>query len=54
MSIEWINSKVLLYNTGNHIQYPVITHNGKKYKKECICVYIYVREVKVAQSCPTL
>ena len=50
MSIEWINSKVLLYNTGNHIQYPVITHNGKKYKKECICVYIYVREVKVAQS----
>ena len=26
---EWIN-KVLLYSTGNYIQYPVINHNGKK------------------------
>ena len=42
MSIEWINSKVLLYNMGNHIQYPAITHNRKKYKKECVCIYIYV------------
>ena len=33
--IEWINNKVLLYNTGNYIQYPVINHNGKQYKKEC-------------------
>ena len=31
--IEWINNKVLLYNTGNYIQYPVITHNGKEYEK---------------------
>ena len=22
--IEWINNKVLLYSTGNYIQYPVI------------------------------
>ena len=25
--IGWINNKVLLYNTGNYIQYPVINHN---------------------------
>ena len=28
---EWINNKVLLYSTGNNIQYPVINHNGKEY-----------------------
>ena len=33
---KWINNKVLLYSTGNYIQYPVINHNGKEYKKECI------------------
>ena len=27
---EWINNKVLLYNTGNYFQYPVINQNGKK------------------------
>ena len=31
---EWINNKVLLYSTGNYIQYPVINHNGKEYEKE--------------------
>ena len=36
--IEWINNKVLLCSTGNYIQYPVINHNGKGYKKD----YIYV------------
>ena len=36
--IEWINNKVLLYSTGNYIQYPVINHNGKEYEKECIYV----------------
>ena len=24
---------VLLYSTGNHIQYPMIKHNGKEYEK---------------------
>ena len=48
----WINNKVLLYSTGNYIQYPVINHNGKECEKECvytyicvcvyICVYIYI------------
>ena len=26
-----MNSKVLLYSTGNYIQYPVINSNGKEY-----------------------
>ena len=29
---EWINNKVLLYSTGNYIQYSVINHNGKEKK----------------------
>ena len=36
--IEWIN-KVLLYSTGNYIQYPVINCKGKEYEKECIYMY---------------
>ena len=40
--IKEINNKVLLYSTGNYIQYPVIHHNGKEYEKEYICIYIYV------------
>ena len=34
--IEWINRKVLLYITENYIQYPVISHSGKDYERECI------------------
>ena len=34
---EWINNKVLLYSTEDYIQYWMINHNGKEYKK-CICV----------------
>ena len=37
--MEGINSKVLLYSTGNYIQYPVINRNGKEYEKECIYMY---------------
>ena len=33
--IGWINSKVLLYNTVNSIQYSETNHN----EKECVCVY---------------
>ena len=39
LHIEWINNKVLLYNTKNYIQYPVINHHGKKHEKECIYMY---------------
>ena len=38
LHIEWINKRVLLYGTGNYIQYPEINHNGKQYKKECMGV----------------
>ena len=38
--IEWINKKVLLYSTGNYIQYSVINHNGKEYEKEYIHINI--------------
>ena len=34
--IEWRESKVLLYSTGNNNKHPVINHNGKKCEKECI------------------
>ena len=34
----WINNKVLLYSTGNYIQFPMINHNGNEYKKECMCM----------------
>ena len=34
---EWINNKVLMQSTGKYIQYPVINHNGKEYKK-----YVYM------------
>ena len=27
--LEWINSKILLYRTGNHIQSYGIDHDGK-------------------------
>ena len=30
LHLEWINSKVLMYSTGNNIHYPVIKHNGKE------------------------
>ena len=29
--IEWINNKVLLFGTENHIRYPMTNHNGKEY-----------------------
>ena len=40
--IEQIN-KVLL---GNYVQYPLISHIGKKYEKECMCVYTHMRKKK--------
>ena len=38
VSLGWINHKVLLQSTGNHIQYPVINHHGKEYEKEYTCI----------------
>ena len=42
LHIEWINDKVLLYNTGNYTQYSVINHNEKDYIYIYIYIYIYV------------
>ena len=39
--IEWINNKVLLYRTGNYIQYPVINHNEKE------CIYMCITSQKL-------
>ena len=33
--IEWIN-KILLYSTGNCIQYSLINHSEKECEKKCI------------------
>ena len=38
--IGCVNNKVLLYNTGNYIQYPVINDNGKEYEEEYMYVYV--------------
>ena len=38
LPIGYINNKVLLYSTGNYIQYPGKNNNGKEYKKECVYV----------------
>ena len=37
--IGQINNNVLLYSTGNYIQYPLTNHSGKSYEKN---MYIYV------------
>lgn len=34
-------NKALLYSAGNHIQHPVLNHNGKEYfRKEYVCVCV--------------
>ena len=38
--VEWINNKVLLYDTGSSIQHPAISHNGKEYDKKGVCVQL--------------
>ena len=38
--IDWIHNKVLLYSTGNSIQYPMINHNGKNIFKKRAYIYI--------------
>ena len=48
--IERINNKVLWYSTENYIQYLMINHSGKEYKKECtyICItesLCYIAEI---------
>ena len=51
---EWIN-KVLLYSTGNSIQYPIIKHNGQEYEKEHIHIYLslnhFAEQQELTQHC---
>ena len=49
--MEWINNKVLLYSTGNYIQYPVTNHNGKEYFKKSARLPFLLRTHPV-RSCP--
>ena len=35
--IKHVNNKDLLYNTGNNIQYLIITYNGKQAEEKNIC-----------------
>ena len=37
-----MNNKILLYNTGNNIEYPLVNHSGKEYKSMCVCVCVYI------------
>ena len=35
---DWINNTVLLWSTGNCIQYPVTNRSGKECEKEYVCI----------------
>ena len=50
---RWINT-VLVHSTGDYVQYPAISHDGKESEKECICVYICVHACESLQSGSTL
>ena len=45
-------NKILLYNTGNYSQYPVINYMEKNMKKN-VCIYIHAAAA-LLQSCPTV
>ena len=51
--IRWINSKVLLYSTGNCIQCPVLNQNGKNMKNNYIYICI-MNNLAVQQKLTTL
>ena len=43
INIYEIDSKVLLYSTGNYIQYLVMTYSGENLKNNvCVCVCVCV------------
>ena len=54
LHLQWIDNKVLLYNTEYYIQSAGINQNGKEYfKKECIYVFNshFAVEQRLAQDC---
>ena len=40
LHLEWIDNEVLLYSTGNYIQSLGIEHDGRKYRKRNIYIYM--------------
>ena len=48
---EWIDNQVLLYSTGNYIQYPEVNHKGKEYEKEYIHLNHFAVQQKLTQHC---
>ena len=40
LHLEWINNRVLMYSTGNYIQYRVINHMEKNIKKKNVSMCI--------------
>ena len=45
-----MDNKDLLYSTGNYIQYPVITYNGKEFEKEYIYTYTHTHYIYANES----
>ena len=41
--VAWRSNKVLVHHIRNHIQYPVINHDGK-YEKEFMCIHMCMTE----------
>ena len=48
--IEWINNKILLYSTGEYIQYSLISYNGREYEKGNMKIFQTVVLVKTLES----
>ena len=38
--IQRMDDKVPAYSTGNYVQYPGISHDGKEHERDCIYTYI--------------
>ena len=53
LHLEWISNGVLLYSTGNYIQFPGIDHVENNIKKEdvYICMIHFAVQQKLAQQC---
>lgn len=53
LHLEWISIEVMTYSTVNYFQSLGIGHEGRKYKKECVCVCVYDFPVyqKLIQHC---
>ena len=48
---EWTNNKAPLYSTGNYIQYPRTSHDGKEYTY--VYMYVYLCVCITASLCYT-